>query len=177
VTDKRPPRTASVGDVTGESACSADLMSSLGGKLIALPRPDRPGSWAYRVLEDGTLLETQLTTAERRQLDDHVDAKRRARIAVLNQHPLNQAAKKRLEQDGHRPLGEDLHLLELAIGADPEEGMGDTGLLLAEWIRTVERQQMALETLENCVSPDEVAELAYDQVLDCILGGLQSLES
>ena len=152
-------------------------MSALGGDLIVHPKPERPGSWAYRLLDGGRLLETELTSKARRQLDDQAAAKRRARIAVRNQHRRNQAAKRRLEQEGSRPVGNVMYLLELGITADPEEGKGDAGLLLDKWRLTVARQQMALGPVEGGASPDEVKDAPWDRVLEYLLRDLQTLES
>jgi len=57
----------------------------LAGKLIAFPTPNRPGFWAYRILDDDTALETELTREEWQMLHESEAAtKKRIEAALCN---------------------------------------------------------------------------------------------
>lgn len=77
---------------------------TLPGKLLPYPMPNQPGFWAYRKLDDGTLLETELTQEEWQALHDEALAEENARIDRLNEHPLNQAALELLRRAGDSPI-------------------------------------------------------------------------
>jgi hypothetical protein len=159
-----------------EQVAADGPIASLTGELIPAEL-GRPGFWAYRLLPSGRLLETELTCEESNQLDKQRTAKRRARIAALNEHPLNQAAKWRLQQEKQRPVGNDMHLFELAWMADPGEGMGDAGLMLGRWSLTPEDQRTALRAFEEGITPHEIMEEPLDRVLEYVLAALQNFES
>jgi hypothetical protein len=165
VNDKRPPRTASAGDVTRKSARSPNLLRSLGGKLIAFPRPDRPGYWVYRELEDGSLLETELAREEWHRLLEEDLARKNARVDVLNQHPLNVAALGALRRAREGAGGQGslrwLHVLSLAsLGLPCEEGKEDEPPWsdFIRWTENVSTMEAALCQLEEAgVTADDVS--------------------
>jgi hypothetical protein len=94
-------------------------MNILPGKLIASPSPNHPGFWAYRQLEDGTVLETELTKEEWHALHNAAMAEMNQRIDDMNaRHALNGAAMTLILRTTERPgnLGAMhwLHILSLA---------------------------------------------------------------
>src|SRR5579883_1619727 len=100
-------------------------MTNLAGKLIASPIPNRPGSWAYRLLEDGRVLETELTKEEWHALHNAAMAEMNQRIDEMNaQHPLNVAAMELIRRAKEYPANPGsmhwIHILSLA-----SLGLGD----------------------------------------------------
>jgi hypothetical protein len=155
--------------------------ATLAGKLIASPSPNRPGCWAYRQLEDGTLLETELTRDEWHALRNAAVAEMNARIDAMNtHHPLNIAALELLRRTTERPGNPGsmhwLHILSLAsLGlVDKEGNKGDRAWeQFAGWTSGEDEMSKALRCLENAeidpaylrtLSPADAARLILDEL-------------
>lgn len=103
-------------------------------------------------------------------------------LAQLNQHPLNQAARRRLEFRGRGPLRDTpmMHLLELAhlglVDQDPDpDPLSEENKVLSDWgLPNQERQAEALSHLEGSLTPDWVEKadprLVANQILDTLKG-------
>jgi hypothetical protein len=156
-------------------------MNNLAGKLIASPSPNRPGFWAYRQLEDGTMLETELTNAEWHALHTWAVAEMNQRIDAPNaQHPLNIAALELIQQTTEQPGNPGsmhwLHVLSLAsLGLVDQEGNQDEQAWqqFAAWtsgedamsgaLRCLEKAEIAAEHLRT-LPPAEAARLILDEL-------------
>ncbi len=95
-------------------------------------------------------------------------------LAKLNQHPLNQAALRRLTKEGRRPSPETMHLLDLAhLGSQTPEGDLDypTSNLLGDW---GEHQGSALEALQADLKPEFVEAANLDRVAGQVLDSLRA---
>lgn len=82
----------------------------------------------------------------------------------LNQHPLNQAALRRLQAEGHRPLPGQLHLLDLAhLGLQQADGdlEDEDQNLLGDW---QEHPESSLRALEQDLTEDLVERANLDRV-------------
>jgi len=103
-------------------------------------------------------------------------------VIELNQHPLNQAARRRLAREVAwviRPLRERettseptlMFLLELAWLGWPEEREGDSpeGLAMAEWSRTVRHQAAALHLLVDDVTPEDLEAPPLAEIADTVV--------
>jgi hypothetical protein len=156
-----------------------DAMTNLAGKLIASPSPNRPGSWAYRLLEDGRVLETELTKEEMIALRDAAMAEMNQRIDEINAgHPLNVAAmdliRRANEYPGNPGSMHWLHILSLAsLGLADYDGNSEAREQLAYWTTGEETMTKALRCLENAemdpeqlltLSPIEAARLILDEL-------------
>ena len=128
---------------------------------MATPSPSHPGSWAYRMLGDGTLLETELTREEWLELHAKASPKERENLSRLNEHPLNRAAVLVLKKAGINPQScppEVMPLLDLAISCLAErDKMGERLMTITHWGSSAENQRKALSRLEQAgVSPTEL---------------------
>lgn len=130
-------------------------MTNLAGKLITSPVPNRPGSWAYRLLEDGKVLETELTKEEWHALHDAAMAEMNQRIDEVNaQHPLNVAAMELIrlakEYPGNAGAMHWLHILSLAsLGFGDYEENSEAWEQFAHWTSGEEAMTKAVRCLEN----------------------------
>jgi len=143
-------------------------MSILTGKLVTSPSPDRPGFWAYRQLEDGTLLETELTKEEWFAVHNAATAEMNRRIDDLNAaHPLNAAALELIRrtkgQPGNAGAMRWLHVLSLAsLGLVGEDGNQDDRAWeqFAGWASSEEAMTKALRHLESAeIDPEHLLKL------------------
>lgn len=154
-------------------------MNNRAGKLIASPSPNRPGFWAYRQFEDGTLEETQLTKEEWHALHNAAMAEMNQRIDDLNaRHPLNVAAMTLILRTTERPgnLGAMhwLHTLALAsLGLADYEENSEAWEQFAFWTSSEEAMTKALHCLENAemdpeylltLPPVDAARLILDEL-------------
>jgi hypothetical protein len=146
-------------------------MNDLSGKLIAYPTPGRAGFWAYRQLRSGHLLEVELTTEEWGQLRERTSLARTKEIHRLNQHPLNQAALRRLNKEGRGWLPDLMHLLALVWQGLPEDLEGDSpeGLTIAAWSRTARHQGAAIVELEGSLDPEDVEQLPLAAIAELVV--------
>lgn len=94
----------------------------------------------------------------------------------LNQHPLNQAALRRLQVAGGHPMEDQIHLLSLAhLGSldaqgEPPAPDGPVGKVLGDWGRpNSQRQATALAELEHALTPEWVEEANLDKVAEQIV--------
>ena len=125
----------------------AETITTLAGKLVVQSQPESAGIFfVYRQLEDGRLLETQLTDSEWHTLLNADKVKRNERVDELNKHPLNVAALELLCRAKRGPgnVGEMrwLHVLSLAaIGLeDDEDWNSDSRLRFADRMRGASRK-------------------------------------
>jgi hypothetical protein len=162
-----------------EQAGGNDRTTSLAGELIA-EAPERPGFWAYRLLADGRLLETELTSEEWRRLHEERMAKMNATIDRLNQHPLNVAALELLREIG-APCGSGgtlqwLHILSLAAeGLSCDEGNEDEPPWseFIVWVQDVASMKAALSKLEDAgVAADDLGSRDAHDAAQLVLGEL-----
>jgi hypothetical protein len=163
----------------GGHAAGGSPVASLAGELIPATL-DRAGYWAYRLLPEGRLLETEVTREEWHRLGDECMAQMNARVDALNQHPLNVAALEVLRREG-KPCGGPgtlrwLHVLSLASLALPcEEGKEDEPPWpeFLAWIDDVDCMRAALSKLEDAgVTADDLQSRNAHDAGDMILGEL-----
>jgi len=156
-------------------------VNNLAGKLVASPVPDRPGFWAYRQLDDGALLETELTQAEWQTLHGAAMAETNRRIDELNTtHPLNVAALELIRRTTERPGNPGamhwLHVLSLAsLGLVDDNGGQDEEAWeqFASWTSGEEAMTKALHRLESAdIDPDHLLSLPPVEAARLILDEL-----
>lgn len=157
-------------------------MSILAGKLIASPSPSRNGFWAYRQLEDGTVLETELTKEEWHALRDDAMSEMNRRIDRLNaSHPLNVAAleliRRTMDRPGNPGAMHWLHILSLAsLGLGDDDGNQDHQAWeqFARWTSGEESMANALHCLEVAeLDPDYLRSLPPADAARLILDELE----
>ena len=101
-------------------------------------------------------------------------------LKELNQHPLNQSALRRLNQQGGASQKNLMHLLELAhLGAlddqgEPPDPQSVPGKVLADWGRPNSgRQAAALQQLEANLTPEWVDQANPDRISSLIVDTLK----
>lgn len=156
-----------------------EAMTTLAGKLIASPSPNRPGFWAYRQLESGTVLETELTKEEWFTLHNAATEEMNQRIDDLNaRHPLNVAAieliRRAEEYPGNPGSMHWLHILALAsLGLADYEENPEPWEQFAFWTGGEDAMMKALHCLESAeidpeylriLDPADAARLILDEL-------------
>ncbi len=141
---------------------------SLAGEWVASPVPNLPGWWAYRQLEDGTKLEVSLTRQEWQHLQQQLKGDEYAGIIELNGHPLNQAALRRLHQQGLAAPERRMYLLSLANGRCEDKE-------LLHWGTSEGLQARALEALEANIDASFVEKASLPELQDRVLETLRAL--
>jgi hypothetical protein len=150
-------------------------MTKLNGELIATPSPNHPGNWAYRMLADGTLLETQLTREEWRELHAKALAKSSAKLhARVFNHPLNQAALKLLEKVGVRPQDarQDQVMPVLQLPLSLLDDQDQRIPVLSDYARSLKLQWAALQLLRH-LTPDELLAGSPQEAAEAVANELQ----
>lgn len=154
-------------------------MSNLAGTLIASPSPNRPGFWAYRQLENGTVLETELTKEEWFEVHNAAMAEMNQRLDDMNvKHPLNVAAmtliQRTTEPPGNPGAKHWLHILALAsLGLEDYDDNSEAWEQFAHWTSGEEAMAKAVRCLENAeIDPEYLLKLPPTDAARLILDEL-----
>jgi hypothetical protein len=100
-------------------------------------------------------------------------------LAKLNEHPLNQAALRRLDRENADSDRNLMHLLTLAhvglvVDEEPVDPFSPQGKVLMDWTQDAGFQTAALENLEDALDTDEVLELPLPEVAERIVDTLMA---
>ncbi len=101
-------------------------------------------------------------------------------LSKLNQHPLNQAAAKRLSQERANQLPHLMNILSLTYAGLPDDldPLSEEGKTLAAWGRPdAGRQGAALAALEGSVEPDEVESLPLPKLAEAVVTTMRQATS